>query len=363
MHKRESKEVDQILEKLQKKETRVEAFYELIEMGRSNTIQPLIESIKKMTWEEALSVSDSLGQYGEKIIPYLENILKPSEKPSVYTAAIKALGNTKNERAFNVVYTLLERKERWILSNELTFGEAINAVTLCGGKHLKEFVHFLDSSDWQMRNGGVYVCGKIGSVEKRDKKYHAKLMGKLHSLAIRDRSEKVKNMAKLAIDNINGKGDIGNSYKEAMFLVQEKINREDLYSKYADKIESVIKILGLYDYPTEKMKEGLRIRKEGEKDVFLRFTKSDKTGEDYFIIYINFCELPRKDILPLYRRLLEWNEVGYTGSAKFFVSGDQVFLKDVIRVDSLDPNEVPSSVEVLVHLAKEYLQSANENFY
>ena len=73
-------------------------------------------------------------------------------------------------------------------------------------------------------------------------------------------------------------------------------------------------------------------------------------------------ELSKKQILPLYRHLLEWNELNYTGTAKFFVSEDGVYLQDVRRLDLIDPPEVVYSIQTLIEMAKKYSATIRKKF-
>ena len=356
------KDTTTLLRKLEDKKTRIDAFGELIEIGGSKTIKPLIEALKKMTWDEALFVASHLGEYGERIIPHLENILSPSEKPSVYTASIKALGTTKSEKAFNIIFPLLQKQEKWLLSNERTFGETIDALIMCGQKHLSEFMGLLDNSDWLIRSGAVYACGKIGGFARRNKKFIAKLTARLHSLMLRDRSEKVKGMAKLAIDHINGRDDIKDSFNENMEYIQQKSEEGDLHLKYRDKIEEIIDFLNYCDYSVSEREGYWEIISNEQENVMFTISKSKATGEEYFNMYTCLQELPKKNILPLYRQLLEWNQLDFSGTSKLFVVEDKIYIQDVKRLELIDPPEIIYSIQILLDISRKYSESM-KNFY
>ena len=74
-HNENDNEIESLLLDLQHKQTRVSASIELTNIEDPNSIKPLIESIKKMTWDEALSVAGYFGNFGQTIIPHLERLV------------------------------------------------------------------------------------------------------------------------------------------------------------------------------------------------------------------------------------------------------------------------------------------------
>ena len=279
-HKNE--EITDLLNDLKDKKTRLEAFKELTQKGLPSTLTALITALKTMKAGEALSVASLLGEYGGRIISHMENLLKPSEKFSVYTSAIKALGSTKSEKAFEIIFPLLQTKEKWILSNEITFGETIDALVACGQGHLEEFISLLGSSDRLVRSGAVYACGKISRSTKQPQNTIGKLRNQINSIIIEDRSTKVRDMAILVMKYLDGEDDVKDSYLEAIAYSQQKMSEEDLYLKYEEKIEQTIALLKYSEYSVSKGEGIWEITKLDQENVVLSLRKVEASGEAYF---------------------------------------------------------------------------------
>jgi HEAT repeat protein len=357
------KKSEKLLQNLQDKQKRVEAFIELANIADSNSIKPLIESIKKMTWDEALTVAGHLGNYEVRIIPHLERLLKPSEGSRIYTSAIKGLGETKTEKAFKILFPLLKREEKWLLSNDVTFGETIDALVSCGQGHLKEFMELLDSSNWLIRSGGIYACGKLSCSNKQDRKLVKKLENKLNTLLMEDRSAKVRNLAANMINRMNEKKEMKESYRDAMSDLLTELREEDLYEKYEEKIEQILNFINYLGWPISANQGHWNIKYPPyDGDIIISLAKDDVSGEGFLKIFTRIQTLPSRNILPLYRQLLEWNEIRYTGSAKFFVEKEWVVLGDVKILESVDPPEVVHSIEVVSEMAKKYFELIKDDF-
>lgn len=316
-----------------------------------------------MSWQESLSVAEYLANFGKKIIPYLQNLIKTSDKPSVYTSAIKALGYIKSEEGFKFLFSLMMKGEKRILSNPLTFGETIDAIVRCGGKHLKELMQLLNNSNWLIRSGGVYACARISAESSNNKALIVKLKKTLRSLARNDRSEKVQKLAMLSLGWITGEEEIIESYKEAIDIVQSEMPEKDLYPKYSEILKQIFNGLGYPQLPERDEYNRWNIENlHYHYPIHLALNEDRNTGEGYLRIYTLICELPEKNILAFYRKLLEWNEFYFTGTAKLFVVMNRLFIMEVRKLDSLNIEETVNAIYMLTERADEFHKYLSEEF-
>jgi len=366
MEYQKSKHISNLIQKLGKRDERVDAFIKLCKTRCVEAKKHLIETLNKMSWEEALSVSEYLAYFNKEIILDLRNLTENSERPSVYTSAIKALGFTKSEAGFKFLFPMLINKEKKILSNPLTFGETIDALVRCGKGHLNELIQLLNSSDWLVRSGGVYACGRIAADSEFDQTQISQLKNKIRLIAKKDRSTKVQILARIALSWITGEQEVVDTYEKAMRIVegviQGLVKVYDLSLKYRKTLEQIFRDLGYSQMPERNEYGNWNIENQPYRyPITLAIEEDTKTGEGYLNIYTRVYELPDKNILAFYRRLLEWNEYFSTTTAKIFVSNYWAYISEVRKLDSLNVEETVNAIQRLVELANEFYDSlANE---
>jgi hypothetical protein len=320
-----------------------------------------------MTWKEALNTAGHLGKFGERIIPHLENIIKSKdESKRTITAVIRALGNTKSSKAFNVIISLLRNNELGILSNDnLALLETVNALAFCGETNLKELMKLMDHTKCDVRTGGMYACGSIILSTEQSSMLVDAFSKKLRRFVVKDRSATVREMAKYITECINGRESIKETYAEALAYLSERASEESLYSRYGDIIDDL-----LAQTPFEILKPNgnwivIISEEEGFSEVRISLERSSETLQEYLIISARITELPERNILPLYRQLLELNRSLDIGTTKFFVDDNLVCLLDIKPIDVINPKkpqEFFESIETVLATARIYEERIVSDF-
>ncbi|MEO0075005.1 MAG: hypothetical protein ABIK31_02720 [candidate division WOR-3 bacterium] len=360
IHKSKS-DINILVELLNDQRERRNAFIELTKIASPKTIPILLQSLRKMTWGEALYVSEYLSRFGSKIIPDLIGLVNANEKPSVFTAAIKALGHTRQDQAFKFIFPLIFKEKR-VTSNDITFSETIDAITKSGSGHLEKIMEMLDNSNWLIRIGGVYASARIAVESSHSKTLIKKLEKQLTELALKDRSKKVQIMAKIAIRWIHDEEEPSETFKEiySSISVSEE-PEEDLYPQYQNVIDQIFERLGYKETP-QRDENGFWYIDSLSYPIRITLERNFQNNDVYLIILAMLCQLPSENIVPFYRELLELNSFSATGTAKFYISDKLVFLEDAKNIDKINIDDIVTAITSMAEMAGMHFYSLSKEF-
>ena len=178
--------VASLLGGLKSKEGRLICATGLCKVGSEPFIEPVLDALQKMTWEEAEQLAAALPNFGEAAVPALIEAAK-SGKKSASACAMRALGAIGGKEA---VEGLVERLITLPAKSEPT--EALVAV---GADAIPYLLGLLNHSKADVRSMAAFALGKIG--DKR-------VFPQLEALAQTDRSDKVQGIATRALAWIKG---------------------------------------------------------------------------------------------------------------------------------------------------------------